>query len=233
MSVRIAAGPVRLIEIMAHCCTAAKRVSMTSKRGSKMKKILTYAALALLTAAPAFAQIQGDFTLGFGVGGVFPKSGNGQLAGGEADIADDVRPTITFEYFIFDNVGIELMAATPFEHDIDIDGIGFAGSTKHLPPTLSVNYHFPMDGKLTPYVGIGVNYTTFFDEESPLGTLELDDSFGIAVQAGLDFAVSDRAALRTNIRWIDIDADASLNGTSIGTAEIDPVVLNFAYVLKF
>lgn len=198
-----------------------------------MKRTLAAILFAALGATSVAAQSQGDITLGLGFGSVMPKSGNGTLAGGLADIGNDIRPTITAEYFIRDNLGIELLAATPFEHDISIAGIGAAGTTKHLPPTLSLNYHFPTNSAFKPYVGAGVTYTTFFQEESALGTLELDDSFGVALQVGMDYVLSDKAYLRANLRWMDIDTDASLNGTSIGTAEIDPYVVNFAYVIKF
>jgi len=198
-----------------------------------MRLSLAAILLATVGATSVAAQSQGDFTLGLGLGGVIPKSENGVLAGGAAEINNDVRPTITLEYFIRDNLGIELLAATPFEHDINIAGVGFAGSTKHLPPTLSINYHFPTASAFKPYIGAGVNYTTFFEEASPLGNLELDDSWGLAVQVGMDYELSPTAALRANIRWMDIDADVSLNGASIGTAEIDPYVVNLAYVIKF
>lgn len=198
-----------------------------------MKTTLAAVLLSVVAASSAVAQSQGDWTLGFGVGGVLPKSGNGVLAGGQADIGNDVRPTITAEYFIRDNLGIELLAATPFEHDINIAGVGFAGTTKHLPPTLSLNYHFPSRSAFKFYIGAGVTYTAFFQEASPLGVLELDDSFGAALQVGMDYELANGAALRTNLRWLDIDSDATLNGAPIGTAEIDPIVLNFAYVVKF
>ncbi|WP_298969928.1 OmpW family outer membrane protein [uncultured Roseobacter sp.] len=195
------------------------------------KALLLSSALALL-AAPALAQSQGDWTIGLGLANVNPKSGNGTLAGSEADIDDDIALTFTFEYFIRDNLGIELLAATPFEHDISIGGAA-AGSTKHLPPTLSLNYHFANASAWTPYVGAGINYTTFFEEESALGTLELDDSFGVSLQAGVDYQISDAGSLRLNVRWFDIDTDATLNGASIGTAEIDPILVGVAYVHKF
>ncbi len=193
--------------------------------------LLLIAALGL-AATPALAQSQGDWTFGIGIGAVMPKSGNGTLAGGAADIDDNTQLTLTGEYFIRDNLGIELLAATPFEHDIRING-GYAGTTKQLPPTLSLNYHFATSGSLTPYVGVGLNYTTFFEESSPLGVLSLDDSVGIALQVGADIAISDKAALRINARWMDIDSDAYLNGAYIGTAEIDPVVVNVGYVHRF
>lgn len=84
-------------------------------------------------ASPALAQSAGDWTIGIGAHQVDPKSGNGTLAGGLAlDVDEDVRPTITAEYFIRDNLGIEVLAALPFEHDIAIDGVGRVGSTRHL-----------------------------------------------------------------------------------------------------
>lgn len=195
------------------------------------KALLLSSALTLL-ATPAFAQSQGDWTFGLGLATINPKSDNGTLAGGRADIDDDISLTLTFEYFIRDNIGIELLAATPFEHDISINGAA-AGSTRHLPPTLSVNYHFPTNSAWKPYVGAGINYTTFFDEESALGTLALDDSWGVSVQAGVDYQISDAGSLRLNVRWFDIDTDATLNGASIGTAEIDPFLFGVAYVHKF
>lgn len=189
--------------------------------------------LTALAATSATAQSQGDWTLGLGAGAVLPKSGNGTVAGTEAMVDDGYSLTITAEYFIRDNLGIELLAAAPFAHDIELAGVGFAGSVDHLPPTLSLNYHFPTETAWKPYAGIGLNYTTFTDVDSPLGDLDLDDSWGLAVQVGIDYAVTDRDAVRANIRWIDIDSDVTLNGAGIGTAEIDPVVINFAYVRTF
>ncbi|MEL0436001.1 OmpW/AlkL family protein [Phycobacter sp. K97] len=198
----------------------------------RMVSALAISAALVAGAAPAVAQSQGDWTFGAGIANVNPKSNNGTLAGGAATINDDTQLSLTVEYFIRDNLGIELLAATPFEHDISING-GYAGTTKQLPPTLSLNYHFPTKGKVKPFLGVGVNYTTFFEESSPLGTLSLDDSWGLAINAGADWQVSDNGALRFNVRYMDIDSEAFLNGASIGTAEIDPVVIGVAYVHRF
>ena len=184
-------------------------------------------------AGPALSQSQGDWTFGIGVGYVDPKSDNGDLAGLEADVDADESFVFTAEYFIRDNLGIELLAATPFEHDIDLEGGIDAGSTKHLPPTLSLNYHFPTNSPWKPYVGAGINYTAFFEEDSDLGKLELDDSWGYALQAGIDYQFNDTGAVRFNVRYIDIESDVELDGQDIGTAEIDPVIWTIAYVFSF
>lgn len=197
-----------------------------------VKTLLVTSALALMS-GPALAQSQGDWTLGIGVGYVDPKSDNGDLAGLEADVDSDESLVFTAEYFVRDNLGVELLAALPFEHDIALDGLGDIGSTKHLPPTLSLNYHFPTNSPWKPYVGAGINYTYFFDEDSDLGDLELDNSWGYALQAGIDYQFSDTGAVRFNVRYIDIETDAELDGADIGTAEIDPVIFTVAYVYGF
>lgn len=184
------------------------------------------------SAGPALAQSQGDWTLGFGLGYVDPTSTNGVIAGLPATVDESARPIFTGEYFIFDNLGIELLAAAPFKHDVYLAG-GYAATVKHLPPTLSVNYHFPTQSAFTPFFGVGVNYTTFFDETSPLGVVKLDDSFGVAVNAGIDYAVSDMGAMRLDVRWIDINSDVTLNGAYVGQAEIDPIVWSISYVHRF
>lgn len=200
-----------------------------------MKRLISTLALTSALAAmtaPALAQQQGDWTIGVGIANVNPKSDNGTLAGAVAEIDDGTALSLTVEYFFRDNWGVELLAATPFEHDINLNG-AFAASAKQLPPTISINYHFPTEGKIKPFLGLGLNYTTFFEEETALGNLKLDDSFGIAVNAGADYQISDRGALRFNVRWMDIESDATLNGTAIGSADIDPVVVNLAYVHRF
>ena len=201
-------------------------------RNIPFKTLLAAGALALM-AGPALAQSQGDWTFGIGVGYVDPKSDNGDLAGLETDVDADESFVFTAEYFIRDNLGIELLAATPFEHDIDLEGGIDAGSTKHLPPTLSLNYHFPTNSPWKPYVGAGINYTAFFEEDSDLGKLELDDSWGYALQAGIDYQFNDTGAVRFNVRYIDIESDVELDGQDIGTAEIDPVIWTIAYVFSF
>ncbi|MEQ9693655.1 OmpW family outer membrane protein [Shimia sp. SDUM112013] len=197
----------------------------------------TTSALALTTAlialaGPLAAQSQGDMTFGLGLAYVEPKSDNGTLAGAPLTISDDTQLSLTFEYFIRDNIGIEILAATPFSHDLYLGG-AYAGKTKHLPPTVSVNYHFATKTAWKPFVGLGINYTTFFEESSPLGTLKLDDSWGIAAHAGIDYAVSDNGSLRFDLRWMDIESKAYLNGAYIGKADIDPIVVGVSYVHRF
>jgi len=211
----------------------------------KTLPLLALAAAGVLAAPAALAQSAGDWTLGVGVHNVDPKSDNGRLDATAlglgplppTSVGNSVRPTITAEYFIRDNLGIEVLAALPFHHDISVRGVGKVGSTRHLPPVVSLQYHFTNSTQATPFLGLGVNYTTFFSEETTgalAGTkLELDDSWGLAAHVGLDFAVGERGALRIDARWADIESDVKVNGIKVGTADIDPLVYGVAYVWRF
>ncbi len=195
--------------------------------------LIPVAAALAIAATSTLAQSKGDWSLGIGVGYLDPKSDNGDLAGLEASVSNDVRPIFTAEYFFWDNIGVEILLATPFKHDISLSGLGRIGDSKHLPPTVSVNYHFPTDSVWKPYVGAGINYTKFFEEDSILGDLDIDSSWGISLQAGIDYQVSEAGAVRLNLRWFDIDSDVTLNGSNIGEAEIDPFLVGISYVHRF
>ena len=174
---------------------------------NKLLPCLLAASLAAV-ALPAAAQSAGDWTIGIGVHQVDPKSDNGVLAN-----------------------------AWPFPHDISVKGVGRVGSTKHLPPTVSLQYHFNDKGVVSPVLGVGLNYTTFFSEDTRGAldgtSLKLGDSWGLAAHAGLDFRVSEKAAIRVDVRWIDIDSRVRVDGARMGTANIDPLVYGAAYVMKF
>lgn len=176
-------------------------------------------------------------TLGFGVASVMPEGGESTTLAGPVSVDDNVRPTLTFEYFVADKIGVEVLAAWPFEHTVSHGALGDIVKTKQLPPTISVNYHFANQSSVTPFVGVGVNYTTFWDDDG-IGALagtpvSLDDSWGVALNAGLDFALTDRSALRTSVRWMDIDTDVTVGGTDIGNVSIDPLVFGVSYVMQF
>lgn len=190
---------------------------------------------ALLPPGQAHAE---DWTFKVGLHQVDPRSDNGNLAGGtlSADVSGDWRPTFQLEYFVTPNWGVELLAATPFKHDVRLNGAK-AAEVSHLPPTLSLQYHFNPGERISPFVGIGLNYTAFFDvhETGPLtGTqLTLDKSWGAAAHAGVDFALNDRWLISADVRWMDIDTDARVNGVKVGTVNIDPLAYGVAIGYRF
>lgn len=209
---------------------------------------LVLASVTALTMTTAFAVPAGTWTVAAGAHMVDPKSDNGTLKVNDdlslnVDVDDDIRPTISGEYFVANNVGIELLAAIPFHHDITLTntetGDNIDAKTQHLPPTLSVQYHFdgynmPMNVK--PFVGVGVNYTTFFKERIYLGQgndLNIKDSVGVAGHIGIDIPFTPRDAFRIDARYMDIKPDVELNGKNIGEVDISPWVYGVAFVKTF
>ena len=202
---------------------------------------IALAAVLALAATPALAQSAGSWTVGIGAHNVAPKSDNGTLTATPLgnltmDVGSNIRPTITGEYFLKDNLGLEVLAALPFQHDINVVGVGQVGSTKHLPPTVSLQYHFGT-GKVKPFVGVGLNYTKFFSTKSEGAiagaNLDLSDSWGLAAHVGVDFKVGEKGAIRLDYRKVDIDTRGKLNGANLGTkntVNIDPSVYGIAYV---
>ncbi|HSH26582.1 MAG TPA: OmpW family outer membrane protein, partial [Wenzhouxiangella sp.] len=201
-----------------------------------------------LFSCSALAQSQGDWLVRLGLGHVSPDADSSnlifegiELADYRIDVDANTRPIFNFTYMATDALGVELLAAWPFEHRIEGDGaltgLGKLGSTKHLPPVLSLQYHFRPNRTFRPYAGVGLNYTTFFDEKTTgalhqgiigtsnaaLGTdyaggsteMTIDDSFGIALQIGADVALNDAWFFNVDLRWIDIEADARLHSTTV------------------
>ena len=195
------------------------------------------AAAAFTASTQAFAYGAGDFFTRVGVAKVEPKSDNGSLADGafDVDVQDDSAFAFTLGYRVTDKLGVELLAAEPFDHDIYLNDANLA-STDHLPPTLTLQY-YPLggtDARVQPYAGVGVNYTRFSDESIATGDdLDLDDSWGAAGQLGVDLLIDDHWALNAAAWYLDIDTDASLNGNDIGSVEIDPVVVMAGLSFRF
>lgn len=227
-----------------------------------MKDIVTAALIAAMTSGAMAVQAyeEGDWILRVGAATVSPNEASDKviiptepatvLKG--VDIDGDTQLGLIGAYMITDNFGLELLAATPFEHDISISGTGIdAGSIKHLPPTLSLQW-YPRGGQAgwQPYLGVGLNYTYIFDEEvdsdleDALGALigasevdlEADSSFGFAAQAGVDFPLSEHWALNAGVWYLDIDTEAKII-TDVGTVkfdvDIDPWVYNIGIAYKF
>jgi outer membrane protein len=197
-----------------------------------MKKHCNYhivAALVALTmlmiSGKVFALSEGDWLLRFGAVQVSPNDDSGKLSGAPTvGVAVDGATGIFINatYMIRDNIGLELLGATPFKHDISATGgvTGKVAEVKQLPPTFSVQYHFRPKQSVRPYVGAGINYTTFFDEKptGPLTSIKLDDSWGYALQGGVDVDISQNWFFNADLRYIDISTTAT---TNLGTIDVD------------
>lgn len=225
------------------------------------KALFAASLLAVALVAPvAHAYQAGDVILRAGAITVDPheKSGDidhavlGKVDGSKATLDSDTQLGLNFAYMVTDHVGVELLAATPFSHDVGVKGMpgayaglnGKLGSLKHLPPTLSLVY-YPMDTKsaFQPYVGAGINYTWFFDdklsseaESKGFSGLDMKDSWGLAGQVGMDYMLTDNIMLNAQVRYIDIDTTGTtyLAGDKVKVdVDVDPWVYMVGLGYKF
>ncbi|MDH5255267.1 MAG: outer membrane beta-barrel protein, partial [Gammaproteobacteria bacterium] len=188
---------------------------------------------------------KGDWLLRGGVGVLDPKSDNLTLSPeAEVDVSTGTSFTLEGTYMFADHWGVELFVPYPFSHDVDIDGAEGAGNVAEIdqmPPILSLQYHFNPDGKFRPYIGAGVNYTTFFNEDTKGAlsdtSLELDDSWGAAGQIGADVSLNENWFLNLAVRYVDMASDAEITddvGTSsLGEVEIDPFIYQVQVGYRF
>lgn len=151
---------------------------------------------------------------------------------------DKWAPEVDFSYFLTKNLALELILTYPQEHDVFLSGTRI-GTAKHLPPTLTVQYHFIPEGKFRPYLGAGINYTHFSDVNlnvPGVGALTLDkDSWGTALQAGFDVEIRKGKFINFDIKKIYIDSDVKLaaNGAKVSHIKLDPIVVGVGFGWRF
>ena len=176
-----------------------------------------------------------------GITQTFPNEG--------VKVNNSVMPEIDFTYMLTKHVGAELIVATTKHSASGKTGttgsIGRLASTWVLPPTLTLQYHFAPDGPIRPYVGAGVNYTIFYSEDASSGLeaavgktkVHMKDSFGWALQAGVDVPITERVFVNLDVKYIDMDTTARLTTTAIGTQHtrihLDPLVFGLGVGMRF
>ncbi|MCW3796378.1 outer membrane beta-barrel protein [Sphingomonas sp. BN140010] len=167
----------------------------------------------------------------------------------EVKVSNYWAPEVDATYMVTNNIGLELIAATT-KHKVSgksgtTGSIGKLASSWVLPPTLTAQYHFAPSAKVRPYVGVGVNYTIFYNEDASGGLeaavgktrVRLKNSFGPSVQAGADFDLGRNLFLNVDAKWIDMDTTARLSTTAAGVQRVrvhlDPLVLGVGIGTRF
>ncbi|HHQ6720998.1 TPA: outer membrane protein OmpW [Serratia fonticola] len=214
-----------------------------------MKKTTLVVLGALMAPMVASAHQAGDFLFRAGTATVRPNAGSDNVLGqGSFNANNNTQLGLTFGYMVTDNIGVELLAATPFRHKVSLGGPAVNGdiaTVRQLPPTLMAQYYFgDKQDKLRPYLGIGVNYTMFFDEkfndngkDAGLSNLDLKDSWGVAAQAGMDYNLDEHWMLNMSVWWMNIETKTRFDvaggpSQSIDT-RLDPFVFMFGAGYRF
>lgn len=201
-------------------------------------------AAAMALAAPALAAEAGDWLVRARAIGVLPTDESDGitpgLTTGKLQAQPAVVPEIDFTYMATENIGFELILATT-PHDVEgrgsIAGLGKVADTWLLPPTLLAQWHFLPQSRFNPYVGAGINYTITYGEdatrslETALGgptKVDLGNSVGWALQAGIDVSLDERWFLNIDAKYIDMSVDARIKTggtTRKDNVDINPVIV--------
>jgi outer membrane protein len=204
---------------------------------------------ALMLPTLVSASEAGDITVRGGFSLVDPDSGkspvflDGADSGLNLTVDDNPQLSGTIAYFFDSNWAVELIVATPFTHDVALEG-GNVAEISHLPPIVSALYYFDTTSAFQPYVGLGINYTFFFDEEfnaagqaGGFSNLSLDSSVGVAVQVGADYYLNEAWFVNASLRYADISTDLTFdmaNGAKgSATIDVDPIVYSLMIGYKF
>ena len=156
-------------------------------------------------------------------------SANKDSTGLGLSINNKTIPEIDFSYFFIPEFSTELVLTYPQKQTIRSNGTDI-GSLKHLPPTLTAQYHFTTLGAFVPYVGAGVNYTRFSSVsftpsvQASLQPSLSQNSFGLAVQAGFDYRLAKNLYLNVDVKKVQISTDVKSAGAKVGTFKVDPLL---------
>jgi outer membrane protein len=208
----------------------------------KFQKTLIASALmaaGLGLATSTYAVDKGDWVMRLGLTSINPNDGSSGsgglgLASDDIGVDSDTQPSISFTYMYSNNVGVEILAALPFTHDVTLKGVGTIGDAEHLPPTVSLEYQFSPKSDVRPYVSAGINWTTILDTSTEgLGNtkLELDDSVGLALTAGVDVDINKDWFFNASVRYMNIETSAKLTGDVATTSDIDVEINPYVYTL--
>lgn len=159
---------------------------------------------------------------------ISPDSSSSPVSGVEAN--NVTIPELDFSYFWTPNWSTELILGTS-RHEVSLDGTDL-GKVSLLPPTVTIKYHHEVGYGITPYVGVGVNHTLFYDVS--LGALSVStNSTGLALQVGADYQVADNIYVNLDIKKAYIKTDVASGGNYLTTLDIDPMIYGLGLGMKF
>lgn len=203
-----------------------------------MKKLFLSTVAILALSSPA-AIAAGDFNAGDWLVrvralGVMPEESSTMNIATTVKVDNSVVPEVDFTYFFTKNISAELIAAVT-KHDVKTKSGVDAGSSWLLPPTLTLQYHFDQLESVKPYVGAGINYTHFFSSKpGALNSVSYDDSFGAALQAGIDVPLNDHWYANLDVKKVFINTTAKFSPSGIrADVDIDPWLIGVGIGYRF
>lgn len=148
-------------------------------------------------------------------------------------VSNKTIPEVDISYFFTPNIAAELILTYPQKHDVRLNGADI-GTFKHLPPTLTLQYHFTPGAQISPYVGAGVNYTRISSVKLLGGAGDLENnSFGFALQAGVDFKIDKNWSINLDVKKVQIRSDVMVGGAKVSAVKVDPLLVGVGVGYRF
>ena len=195
-----------------------------------MKKILIAAAVGMLVAGQVAAQESPWLVR---ARAVQLNMENKDSTGLNLNVNDKTIGEVDVSYFLNKNVAAELILTLPQRQTVYAGAAGI-GNFKHLPPTLTLQYHFTDLGGYKPYVGAGLNYTKITGTNLITGHKLDDSSYGAAFQAGVDVPLTKQVSLNFDVKKVYIKTDVyTAAGVNAGTLKLDPVLVGVGVGYRF
>jgi len=199
------------------------------------KQIITAAALCALASGAAMAQLvaePGPWTLYVRAANLHSVDHDNTGLG--LGINDKVIPDLSVRYSFNKNLATELLLTIPQKQRVRSNGTDI-GSLRHLPPTLFMQYHFdPFTAYgFKPYLGVGINYTRFSSVNLPAGVSIDKNSWGPALQLGVDIPLGSNLYFNVDVKKIYLDTQVSAGGAKLGTLNVDPVLFGVGLGWRF
>ena len=176
-----------------------------------------------------------------GIAAIPDESADIETINGDADVGSSIVPELDISYFFTENIAAELILATT-NHDVEAVDTALGdvdlGDVWLLPPTVTLQYHFSPRGSIRPYVGAGVNYTFFYEQDPGAAvSVNYDNGFGFALQAGVDVPINDDYFLNFDVKKIFLNTDVTINAGDAGVVgadvDLDPLVIGVGVGRRF
>ncbi len=228
-----------------------------------MKNQLKFLALAAaLTAGSVYAQTAGTWMARAGVAKLTPANPSENLSapslyivgtntGTQVNTGEASQIAGGITYMVTDNVSVDLPLALPFKHALygagATEGVGQIGEVQALPVTLFLQYRFmEAAAKVRPYVGLGVTYAYFFNEQGS-GTLTrltggtpsnptkltVESKFTVTPEIGVTVAIDEKWFVDMFYSKAKLTTQSRLSTGQTVNAALDPTFVGVSVGYKF
>ena len=154
-------------------------------------------------------------------------------AADQLTVSNKTIPEVDISYFFTPNIAAELILTYPQKHEVYLSGTSL-GTFKHLPPTLTLQYHFAPGAQFNPYLGAGVNYTAIAKTRLLGGAADLENqSVGLALQAGVDYKLNKNWSLNLDVKKLQLRSDVFVGGVKASAVKLDPVLVGVGLGYRF